>query len=113
MSVVRIVEGAWLTEAMCVVIRLGIPDLLRDGPRSADELAALKSTHAPSLHRVLRALASEGVFERTDATRYALSESTGALLPWAQLMLGDVHRGAWGHLMHGVQTGESAFQHAN
>jgi precorrin-6B methylase 2 len=111
MSLLQIVEGAWLAEAMSVVIRLGIPDLLRNGPRSADELAALTSTHAPSLHRVLRALAGEGVFERTDATRFALTESTGALLPWAQLMLGDVHQGAWGNLMHGVQSGESAFQH--
>jgi hypothetical protein len=112
MSVVRIVEGAWLAEAMIVIIRLGIPDLLRDGPRSVDELATLTSTHAPSLHRVLRSLASEGVFVLTDATRFALTESTGMLLPWAQLMLGDVHRGAWGDLMHTVRTGESAFQHS-
>lgn len=113
------VEGAWLAKAMSVAVRLGIPDLLRDGARSAQELAALTSAHEPSLHRILRALAGEGVFERTDATRFALTE-TGALLcshvpdslrPWALLMLGDVHQAAWSDLMHTVLTGESAFQH--
>ena len=111
MSVVRIVEGVWLAKAMSVVIRLGIPDLLVDGPRSVDELASLTASHSSSLHRVMRARAGQGVFECVGGTRFALTESSSVLLPWAKLMLGEVHQGAWENLAYAVQTGESAFSH--
>jgi hypothetical protein len=41
-----------------VAAKLGISDLLADGPRAATELAQLTKAHAPSLDRVLRLLAA-------------------------------------------------------
>jgi SAM-dependent methyltransferase len=118
-SVVRFVEGSWLSKALYVVVRLGIPDLLRDGPRSAEELAAHTSTNAQSLQRIMRALAGEGIFDLADSRRFYLTPASTLLRtdvpdsmhPWALLMLGEVHQVAWGDLMHAVCTGESAFLH--
>lgn len=117
--VVRLVEGSWVARAIYVVVSLRIADLLRDGPRLVDELAAETGTHAESLHRIMRALAGEGLFHLDDLGRFSLTPA-GAVLrndvpnslhPWAMLMLGNVHQCAWENLMHTVTTGESAFQH--
>jgi len=117
--VVRLVEGSWVSKAIYVVVSLCIPDLLRDGPRKIEELAAATGTHTQSLHRIMRALAGEGLFNFDDLGRFSLTPA-GAVLRtdvpsslhyWALLMLGKVHQGAWEDLMHTTRTGESAFQH--
>jgi O-methyltransferase. len=117
--VVRLVEGAWLSKAIYVVVNLGIPDLLRDRARPIEELAAETGTHAASLHRILRALAGEGLFSFDDSGRLSLTpagtvlrrDAPNSLHAWALLMLGNVHQSAWEDLMHSARTGESAFQH--
>ena len=69
----RLVNGYQVTQAIHVAATLGIADLLRDGPRDSDALARETATHAPSLHRVLRALASVGVLHEGDDGRFALT----------------------------------------
>ncbi len=54
--------GAQIQRSVCVAARLGIPDLLAERAQTAEELAGKTSTHAPSLYRLLRTLASIGVF---------------------------------------------------
>ena len=46
---------------ICAAAHLGIADLLKDGPRSAEELVVHSRTHAASLYRLLRALTTAGV----------------------------------------------------
>ena len=70
----RLVNGYQVTQAIHVATTLGVADLLRDGPRSSAELATATESHAPSLHRVLRALASVGVLHERDDGRFALTE---------------------------------------
>ena len=53
--------------------KLGLADLLEDGPRAYAELAVDSETHAPSLNRVMRLLASVGVFEELDGGRFGLT----------------------------------------
>jgi SAM-dependent methyltransferase len=117
-TTLRLICGAWVSRAIHVALSLGIPDLLCDGPESSAALAAACGTHAPSLHRLLRALTVEGVFAMDSEGRFRLtpvgeilrSDAPGSLRDWALLMLGDVHGGAWGELLTAVQTGESAFK---
>ena len=52
-----LVRGYRISQAIYVATRLGIPDLLADGPREIDELAHATGSHPPSLRRVLLALA--------------------------------------------------------
>lgn len=116
-SMLRLIEGVWLAKAIQLVVDLRIPDVLRDRPKTSATLAASTRTHAPSLHRVMRALAQAGVFALDRSGRFALTplgatlraDVPGSLRDWARLMLGPIHRGAWDELTACVRTGGSAF----
>ena len=54
--------GYWLSQAIYVAAKLGIADLLKDGPKSCTELAAATSVDERSLFRIMRALASAEIF---------------------------------------------------
>jgi hypothetical protein len=115
----RLVNGYQVTQAIHVAVTLGIPDLLADGARGSDELAAATESHAPTLYRLLRALASVGVLHEHDERRFTLtplgqgfrSDAEPSLAAWTRFVGRPYHWGAWGHLLHGVRTGENPFQH--
>jgi SAM-dependent methyltransferase len=105
--------------ALRVVCDLGVADHLRDGPRPCDELAAATGAHAPSLYRVMRALACKNIFTEVESGKFALTPMAELLLsdhPLSlrgayPLMAGDVK--AWAHFDHSVRTGEAAFERAH
>jgi O-methyltransferase/methyltransferase family protein len=110
---------AWrFSQAISVAAELGIPDQLAGGARSAEELAEATRTHAPSLQRLLRALAAGGIlhedqdrrFSLTDEGTYLRSDVPGSLTAQAiQFGRPYVHEG-FSHLVDSIRTGESAFQ---
>jgi hypothetical protein len=114
----RLANGYQVTQAIHVAATLGIADLLRDGPRDSEALARETATHAPSLHRVLRALASVGVLHEDEDGRFALtaigeclrSDAAEPVGAWAAFVGRPYHWQAWGALLHGVRTGESPFR---
>jgi hypothetical protein len=65
--------GHYMSRALGLAAKLGVADLLKDGPRHADALAAATGTHAPALRRVMRLLASAGVFAEKDDGSFALT----------------------------------------
>ena len=84
-----------------------------------DDLAAATNTHAPSLFRVLRALASVGVitqdgksFGGTPLSDTLRSDVRGSIRAFAMTELGEEHYPAWGELLHSVRTGGIAFDKA-
>ncbi len=113
----RMANGFQVSQAIHVVATLGIADLLKDGPRSADELAEATETHAGALYRILRALASVGVFVEQSDGRFGLTplaehlrtDVPDSLRSWAMLMGRPYLFTAWGHILHSVKTGEPAF----
>jgi hypothetical protein len=119
-SVERIVEilTGWLvSRALHVGAELGIADLLRDGPRSTTDLAAATSSHPQSLYRLVRMLASYGIFAETGDGRFELTPA-GALLQSGALrdmvrMFGDADWNGFGALLYNIKTGEPAFKHVN
>jgi hypothetical protein len=114
----RLVNGYQVTQAIHVVAALGIADLLADGPRASGELATQTGAHAPSLHRVLRALAGVGVLHEGVDGRFALtpvgeclrSDAAEPVGGWASYVGAPSHWQAWGALLHAVRTGEHAFR---
>jgi O-methyltransferase domain/Dimerisation domain len=114
----RLVNGYQVTQAIHVAAALGIADRLRDGPRDSDALARETESHAPSLHRVLRALAAVGVLHEGDDGRFALtaigeclrSDAPEPVGGWAAFVGRPYHFQAWSALLHGVRTGESPFR---
>jgi hypothetical protein len=58
----EILRGGLATRALGIVAGLGIPQALAAGPRPVEALARDAGVDADALHRLLRALASEGIF---------------------------------------------------
>jgi O-methyltransferase domain/Dimerisation domain len=116
-----LIGGYRMSQAVYVATRLGIPDLLADGPREIDELACATGSHAPSLRRVLLALAGVGVLDKVGPGRFALTpvgEALRAGVPGSVrasvlFLLNESHWRPWGHLLHTVRTGETAFAHVH
>ena len=117
----RLVNGYQVTQAIHVAAVLGIADLLADGPRSSDDLAAATETHSGTLYRLLRALAGVGVFREEENRHFALTDlgaclRSDALEPvgrWAAFVGEPYQWQAWSTLLHSVQTGENAFRHVH
>jgi len=101
-------------KAVCIVANLGIADQIPLGAaKSAAEVAQATGCHAPSLYRMLRLLASHGVFKETSAGTFEHTPLSAALRADAE---GSFHAGAklfhqvfeiFDKLDHTVQTGES------
>jgi hypothetical protein len=72
--------GFAVTRALGAVAELCIADLLKDGPKSAEELARETNVHPRSLYRVLRACASVGVFSEDNEKRFSLNTLAEPLL---------------------------------
>jgi hypothetical protein len=113
--------GHFVSQAIYVAAKLGIADLLKDVPKTAAELSRVTATHAESLYRLLRALASIGVFAEDGGGRFCVTPLAATLQSdspnsiRAALLLGgsDFHQDAWRDLMYSIQTGESAFEHVH
>src|SRR6266568_5786880 len=116
-KLLQMLTSYWISQAIHVAAKLGIADLVKRGPKSADDLAKATKTHARALHRLLRALASVGIFAEDDRGRFGLTDIAGCLLdePMSQravaIMMGEEHFTSWGHLLYSVQTGKPAFDH--
>src|SRR5215468_4601872 len=116
-----VIRGYRISQAVYVATRLGIPDLLADGPREIDELAHATGSHPPSLRRVLLALAGAGVLDKVGPRGFALTPVgvglrkglPGSLRPAVLFLLNESHWRPWGHLLHTVRTGETAFEHVH
>src|SRR5690349_5872967 len=114
----QMIIGFWISRALYAAAKFGIADVLRNGPKTIDELAVASGTHGPSLFRLMRALASIGVFAYEDgrfrSTPVAAtleSDRPGSLRYFAMAELGQEHYSAWEEFPYSVQTGELAFVH--
>lgn len=115
-----LINAQWTSQATRVAAELGIADLLRDGPRTAADLAEATGTHAPSLHRLLRALVTieliaereDGAFEATPMGRLLRSDAESTVRSWAIYQGRDVWD-EWGLMLEAVTTGKSGREIAN
>jgi SAM-dependent methyltransferase len=112
----QMATGYWVSQAIYVAAKLGIADLLKDGPQSCVALAAATGSDGPSLFRLMRALASVGVFSHASGDCFALSRLADSLRTNAPaslramvITIGEIHYQACGNLLHSVQTGSPAF----
>ena len=116
-QLMNFIVGKWISKPIYVAAELGIADMLGEGPRSIEQLASACRCHSPSLYRMMRALASVGIFRETDGRRFELTPmagclKTGLLRSVAILFNADWSDRAWGHFMESVKTGTTAFERA-
>jgi hypothetical protein len=116
-TLLQMMTGYWVSQALYVAAKLGVADLLADGPRPVEALAAATQTDTLSLRRVLRALASVGVFTEARPGTFALTPLAALLqtrtpdsMRALAIMYAEEQYRAWGDLLHSVQTGATAFE---
>ncbi|MFO1095768.1 MAG: methyltransferase [Planctomycetaceae bacterium] len=114
----QIITAYWHSQAVYVAAELGIADLLRDGPQQVNALAQATQTNEDALFRLLRALASLGIFNEVAPRMFGLTPLAELLrsdVPGSQRSLARMAGGeqfqAWGDLLYSVRTGRTAFDH--
>lgn len=116
-TMLAMINGYWVSQMILVAARLGIADLLAKRPMTAAAIAERTGVQAGELHRVLRALASVGVFAEGTGGRFRLtplaqtlrSDRPGSLRDFARMMVDDYNWRPWGELSKGVATGRTPF----
>ncbi len=109
--------GYVMGQALHAAAELGVADVLADGPRPLDDIAAATETHAASLHRLLRTLASGGIVSEDDAGRFALTtlgqplrrDAPGSVREAVIWVSEPIYYRSCGHLAETVRTGQPAF----
>src|SRR5215813_7886695 len=120
-QLLALIRGFRVSQAIYVATKLGIPDLLAQGPRAIGDLAEAAGAHATSLGRLLMYLASVGVLDKVGADRFALTpvahalrrDVPGSVRSSVLFQLNDSHWRPWGQLLHSVRTGETAFDYVH
>jgi len=115
----QLIGNTGFVHAILVAANLGLADLLKDGPLSIADLAEATGTHDRSLYRMLRALASRGIFSEDADGRFSLtaladplrSDAPDSIHNWALFVGSEAELQSWAHLSYSVRTGKPAFEH--
>jgi len=115
------IMGEAVSRCLQVLAKLLIADRLAQSPETAEVLARETSTHAQSLYRVLRTVASVGVFREDEQGRFHMTPTAellrtdvpDSMQPWLVLRGEEWHRSSWNKLYATVSTGETAFNIAH
>ena len=119
-QLIQMGTGGAVANVVHIAAKLGLADKLADGPKSAVELAGPLALHAPSLHRLMRTMASLGILTEGELLRFSLTKLGEALKTDAPgsarstlLMTGSSWVGSgFANLLHSLQTGRTGFEKA-
>lgn len=117
LRVFEMITNFWASQCLFAVAKLDVADAVTHQPKHIDAIAAETKTNAGALYRLMRALASMGVFQEKDKKHFVHSDVSEMLrsdLPHTMKYLvlaelGADHYRGWGNLIHSVKTGEIAF----
>lgn len=112
----QLINGYWISHSIIAAARLGVADALDDGPTPVTRVAERIGADADALYRLLRALASLGIFREEGARSFAHTPLSSALkkdvpgsLHGLATMTSLLHLRAWPEVVHSVRTGQTAF----
>ena len=109
-------RGAMTTKALAIVADLGIAEALADGPQPVADLARGAGVDSDALYRLLRALASDGIFAEEESGVFRSTEASELLLGpgWTEFahLFGGVFYQAVADLDRAVKSGEATFPDA-
>jgi hypothetical protein len=115
----HLMSGYWISAAIGVAAELNLADLMADGSRGSTDLARMTGTHPAALYRLLRTLASVGLFTEVEPGHFALTEM-GDLLRTdhpkslhglTRYNCGETQWRRFGALRHSIDTGQSVDLH--
>lgn len=113
-AMMGLITGYWISQAIGVVAELGVADRLVNGPRDSDDLAREVGANPQALYRVMRLLASIGVFSEVTPRHFDLTElgatlgtdTPGSVRSFAITETAPGHWLPWGRLNESVRTGQ-------
>jgi O-methyltransferase domain/Dimerisation domain len=116
-AVLQLVTGRWVSQIIGVAAELGLADEIQTGPKTAQEVAAAKGLHPEPLYRLLRALASFGIFAEQEDGRFKQTPMSDTLRSDVPYSMRGVARltnrpsviRAWMELENTVRTNASAY----
>jgi hypothetical protein len=114
----QLLIGAHVAGSVSCLAQLGIPDLLDEAPKSAEELARQIGADPQALYRLMRATASvgvlsegpEGEFSQTPMSKVLRSDATPCLRAFAMMGGREWHGRGWSNLEYCVRTGKQALE---
>lgn len=120
-QLVNLTFGHCVSQMIGVAAKLRIADSLQDGPREAADLARAAEVNADALSRLMRALASVGIFAQAADGRFQLtpmadclrSGTPGSMRAWALILVEDHFWRTWTELLYSVKTGRPCFDHVH
>lgn len=116
LQVAQMLTGYWVSQMIYVAAKLDLAERIQASVTTAEGLARATEMHAPALYRLLRGLASVGIFSEDEAHQFHLTPLAETLLPDVPgsqkamaLMNGEEHYQSWGELLYCVKTGKPGF----
>ncbi len=121
MQMMEFHSGLGMAHMLSVIAEIGVADQVTDGPLGVEELAERTGTNADALYRVLRAVASKGVFTEVSPRTFGLTPLAATLRSDVDGSMRDIFRiqgqpcmwEAYAAIGHSVRTGEPAFEHVH
>src|SRR5438876_575095 len=115
----QMVIGKWISQALGTVVEIGVPEQLAKGARRCSDIALEAGVSEDGIYRLLRALASVGLFVESADRRFKLtrmgkllqSDHPESLAGYARFVAHDSTWRPWGQLGYSVKTGMPAFDH--
>ena len=119
-KVIELMRSLWIPQAISVAAELRIADFLKEGAKCCKDIAAKTETHEDSLYRLLRGLATVGVFheveyrvfENTRLSEVIREDAEGSVRDTVLSCGYPYHWTSFGHMEHSIRTGETAFDSA-
>jgi hypothetical protein len=111
----RLASGFMITKAIGAAVELGLPELISERNRSAAELASAAGADPDAITRLLRALASVGIFtddggviRHTPMSELLARDTAGSFAAQALVLSGYQYL-TWGESLQSFRTGLPAF----
>lgn len=118
-QLLEMIFGFMLSRSIAVAAQFKIADLLKDSPKTSDEMAQVIGAHPRSLYRLLRALAGAGIFAEAADGRFSLtplgellrSDAAESLRGFAATLADEVNFAVWADLPYSIQKGAPVVPH--
>src|SRR3954469_7356236 len=116
-KLMQVTNAFLVSRCLYVAADIGVADHINDAPQTSEALAKATGSNAGALHRVLRVLASHGIFEdkggswaHTEMSQLLRGDHTASMRDYIRMIGMPVFWRAWEHIEHSVRTGETGFE---